>query len=94
MIERPRHLATLEELLDRSPVVAVLGARQVGKTTLARAFGARQRDRVTFFDLERPRDLARLALAWLAALFDFQNGLGPGVMRARWVDPPVPLGQA
>jgi predicted AAA+ superfamily ATPase len=60
MIERQRQLQTLKRLLARSPVAAILGARQVGKTTLARAFVERERRRATFFDLERARDLARL----------------------------------
>jgi len=60
MIERRLQLRTLERLLARSPVVALLGARQVGKTTLARTFVERQRRAATFFDLERAQDLARL----------------------------------
>ena len=40
------------------PVVAMLGPRQVGKTTLARTFGNDQN--VTYFDLEDSRDLAKL----------------------------------
>ena len=38
MIKRLRQEQTLKRLLSWNPVVAVLGARQVGKTTLARAF--------------------------------------------------------
>jgi hypothetical protein len=60
MIERPRQQRTLERLLARSPVVALLGARQVGKTTLARAFVRRLGGPATFFDLERGADVARL----------------------------------
>lgn len=60
MIERPRQLASLEQHMERSPVVAILGARQVGKTTLARNLAERHEAPVTSFDLERPRDLARL----------------------------------
>ena len=60
MIERARQLATLKRLLARNRVVAILGARQVGKTTLARTHAERQKRRVTSFDLERPQDLARL----------------------------------
>lgn len=41
-------------------VVGVLGARQVGKTTLARQVTAGFRGPTTFFDLESPQDLARL----------------------------------
>ena len=42
MIDRPAHLAALTDLLDQFPVVGLLGARQVGKTTLAREFLARR----------------------------------------------------
>jgi len=41
MIDRERQLATLKRLLSRNRVVAILGARQVGKTTLARAYAER-----------------------------------------------------
>lgn len=60
MIHRERHLRSLEALLRKHPVVALLGARQVGKTTLAREIGRRRRGPVTFFDLEDPADAARL----------------------------------
>jgi hypothetical protein len=59
MIARPGHLAALRRLLARSPVVALLGARQVGKTTLARQLAGEAR-RSEFFDLERAADVARL----------------------------------
>ena len=61
MIPRYRHEARLRRLLDQFPVVGLVGARQVGKTTLARHLAAREEGRVTFFDLEDPNDLARLA---------------------------------
>lgn len=61
MIDRPRHRAALEGLLDHFPVVGLLGARQVGKTTLARQVVARGDAAFTFFDLEDPTDRARLA---------------------------------
>ena len=61
IIDRPRHLRRLEKLLRSHPVVAILGARQVGKTTLARAFSETLGGPVTRFDLEDPEDLARLA---------------------------------
>jgi uncharacterized protein len=38
--------------LEESPVVALLGARQVGKTTLARQVAAKWPGKVTVFDLE------------------------------------------
>ena len=53
-------------MLRRSPVVAILGARQVGKTTLARMVAEGQRGPVTFLDLEDPADVARLAEPVLA----------------------------
>ncbi len=66
MIERRGHTSRLELLLSRYPVVALLGARQVGKTTLARALARRWKEPVHFFDLESPVDVARVADAMLA----------------------------
>ncbi|MYE34819.1 MAG: ATP-binding protein [Gemmatimonadales bacterium] len=63
MIARPAHVAELVRKLDANPVVALLGARQVGKTTLAGMLAstlAETQRPVTSFDLEDPRDLARL----------------------------------
>ncbi|MEI7445005.1 MAG: ATP-binding protein [Burkholderiales bacterium] len=51
---------TLDAALARSPAVAVLGPRQVGKTTLARAAAAAHPGSV-YLDLETAADLARLA---------------------------------
>lgn len=66
LVERQRHREEVQGLLDRHPVVTLLGARQVGKTTLARQLAAGYADPVTFFDLEDPTDLARLAEPMLA----------------------------
>ncbi|MBI4881174.1 MAG: ATP-binding protein [Planctomycetes bacterium] len=66
MIPRERHLRHLTWLFDHHPVVAILGARQVGKTTLAGQLLARQSGPVTRFDLEDPDDLARLGEPKLA----------------------------
>ena len=60
-ISRTHHLRRLRLLLREFPVVALLGARQVGKSTLARQLAASRRGSVTWFDLENPADLARLA---------------------------------
>jgi predicted AAA+ superfamily ATPase len=49
-------------LLDQFPVVGLSGARQVGKSTLARQLAGPD---ATFFDLERPSDRAALAEAEL-----------------------------
>ena len=60
-VRRRRHLRRLTLLLRESPVVALLGARQIGKSTLARQLVAARRGPTTWFDLEHPEDLARLA---------------------------------
>lgn len=57
-IVRANHQQAVSRLLRRYPVVAILGARQVGKTTLARQLAADWSGRVTTFDLEDPRDRA------------------------------------
>ena len=59
-IQRRHHLRRLTLLLRESPVVALLGARQIGKSTLARQLVAGRRGPTTWFDLENPVDLARL----------------------------------
>lgn len=66
MIDREFELNTLAGLLKRHTVVGIVGARQVGKTTLVRQFAERRKDPVTFFDLENPAELARLADPLLA----------------------------
>ena len=66
MLIRRRHLEAVEEMLSHHPVVAIIGARQVGKTTLSRQLIDRRTDPVTVFDLEDPSDLARLRQPKLA----------------------------
>ena len=61
MIRRPHQLARLRSLLRNNPVVAILGARQVGKTTLARDLQRNWNQPCHAFDLERQRDVVRLA---------------------------------
>ena len=58
MIERKLDIELVRHALRRSPVVALLGPRQCGKTTLARQFVAP--DSLNYFDLEDPASLARL----------------------------------
>ena len=60
MIRRPQQLARLRSLLKDNPVVAILGARQVGKTTLARDLQQHWKQPCHAFDLERQRDIVRL----------------------------------
>ena len=60
-IPRIQHLRRIRLLLREFPVVALIGARQVGKSTLARQLVTSGRGPATWFDLENPTDLARLA---------------------------------
>ena len=60
MIRREASLRRVAGLLQRNRVVGVIGARQVGKTTLARGLVRAQKGPVTYFDLEDPADLASL----------------------------------
>ena len=53
-------------LLREAPVVALLGARQVGKTTLARLVAGAWKGSPTFFDLEDRRDADLLSEPTLA----------------------------
>ena len=66
MIERIYEQSIIIEKLKRFPVVAILGARQVGKTTLTRQLSPRNLEPIHRFDLENPEDLARLADPMLA----------------------------
>lgn len=60
MIERGLLKIRVEAALRRSRVVALLGPRQAGKTTLARELAGNRE--ATVFDLEDPVDSARLSL--------------------------------
>lgn len=58
-----RHLEDLfEKSLDRFPAIALLGPRQVGKTTLAQSLMTKKRSPSSsvYLDLELPSDLAKL----------------------------------
>ena len=59
-IPRQAHLRNLTRLLRENPAGALLGARQIGKTTLARELMRERRGPTTWFDLEHPRDLRQL----------------------------------
>ena len=66
MIPRQEHRRAIRARLDQFPVVALVGARQVGKTTLARDLINDAAGTVTVFDLEDPTDERRLADSKLA----------------------------
>jgi len=59
MIDRKTDIQAVRTALKRSRVVAILGPRQCGKTTLARGFVPP--DSLNYFDLESPASLARLS---------------------------------
>jgi predicted AAA+ superfamily ATPase len=54
----------IQEKLSRSPAVAILGPRQVGKTTLAKFIAKLNLASFTYLDAENPRDRAKLADAY------------------------------
>jgi uncharacterized protein len=59
MIDRKTDIGLVRTAIRRSRVVALLGPRQCGKTTLARQFVPE--DSVNYFDLEDPQSVARLS---------------------------------
>src|SRR5258706_10176497 len=65
-IHRRNHEAHVIARLRTNPVVALLGARQVGKSTLARQIAEAWRRPTHLFDLEDPADRMRLAKPMLA----------------------------
>src|SRR5688572_30748433 len=54
-------LSHINLLLKEFPAIAVLGARQVGKTTLATRIAAGMKKKVVHIDLERLSDRRRIA---------------------------------
>ncbi|MBI3140395.1 MAG: ATP-binding protein [Rhodocyclales bacterium] len=65
-MDRPGFINKINEQFEVHPVVALLGPRQCGKTTLARMFAGTTPGPITRFDLEDPTDLAALAQPKLA----------------------------
>jgi len=63
-MQRFQFVNSIKESLKVNPVVAMLGPRQCGKTTLARSLG--DYPSPNYFDLEDPLDLARLSNPKLA----------------------------
>jgi predicted AAA+ superfamily ATPase len=65
VLHRTGHVRNVQSLLRQFPVVAILGPRQSGKTTLGRQIAA-GRKVAHIFDLESADDVARLADPMLA----------------------------
>lgn len=67
MEKRDRYIQELYEAFEVHPVIALLGPRQCGKTTLARLFQHMYEKKIpfTYFDLEDPRDIAKLSTPML-----------------------------
>lgn len=59
MLSRKSWLEKIRDALTRSPVVGLVGPRQVGKTTLARQL-LKEFEEAHYFDLEDPDDLLRM----------------------------------
>jgi hypothetical protein len=79
MLERPRAETALDQAFAVHPIVALLGPRQCGKTTLARRYSAGRK--ASIFDLEDPVDAQRLTapltvlerLSGLVVIDEIQN---------------------
>lgn len=61
MIERGKLQPEVRKRLETTAAVALIGARQVGKTILAPMILDEGGTGTHYFDLERPADLARLS---------------------------------
>lgn len=66
MINRQKEIKTILRMLKINPVVGIIGARQVGKTTLAHHVVRYCRRGAAFYDLENPEDVPRLREPMLA----------------------------
>lgn len=72
-MQRKYYLKAIQEAFKTSKVIAILGPRQCGKTTLARQYFTEQSGlKSHYFDLENPIDLLRLQDPMLA-LQDFEG---------------------
>ncbi len=59
-IDRATYFNKIKDLLKKFPVVALVGSRQSGKTTLANQIKATWEGPVHYFDLENPLDMQRM----------------------------------
>lgn len=68
-MERHGYLRKIQTLIQQFPAVALLGPRQVGKTTLAREYAKNhqhQYQTIHLFDMENPQDLTAIEQPQLA----------------------------
>jgi len=72
-INRTDYIQQLKRAFKAHPIVAILGPRQCGKTTLAQQFSKQQKLEIHHFDLENPEDLVRLESPMIT--FGKLNGL-------------------
>jgi len=74
MEARKKFIEEIHAAFEIHPVVALLGPRQCGKTTLAHLYQQQFGSKTSFthFDLENPRDLARLS----SPMLSLENVLG------------------
>jgi predicted AAA+ superfamily ATPase len=52
--------STVQQLIDQFPAVAIVGPRQVGKTSLVRYLAGQSSREMVYLDLEKPADLNKL----------------------------------
>lgn len=64
-VRRDEFIQRIQEAFETTPICALLGPRQCGKTTLSRLYAEKIQGPVHIFDLEDPGDLARLENAKL-----------------------------
>ena len=56
-MKRDKYLRLISDLYQVNPIVAIVGPRQIGKTTLAKIYSKSVSQEVHYFDLEDPADL-------------------------------------
>jgi predicted AAA+ superfamily ATPase len=77
LVNREDYLIQLVSLFEIHPIVAILGPRQCGKTTLAKQYRDREPEFTEqhYFDLEDPTDFERLQASTIKASLEKLKGL-------------------